>query len=135
MTWEVEMSKAVTTRAEYKALVEELAKGARVPDEAFEAMVAFAKAKKIKRPERPVAPAKREAGQKSARVLQRDLTCSVDGCESSAHCKGLCSKHHTAQWRAADPSRQERAREASRRWAARKRAEKLAAGNGETQPT
>ena len=99
-----------------------------VDDQTFEAMAAFAKAKKIKRPVRPE-PKKRTArpAKKEPRVLQRDLTCSADGCDRPAIAKGMCSKHHTAWWRAQNPARQERAREASRRYAARKRAEREAA--------
>lgn len=140
------MSTVIQNRAEYNELAEKLSDGFPVSDETFEAMVAFAKSKKIKRPVRPEAPAAEapapeekkparrmsETGDKgspkreSSRAKNKGAKCSVKGCDRDAVAKGMCTKDYTRAYRQSD-ERKEAAREASRRYAAKKRAEKASA--------
>lgn len=105
-------------RNEYNLILAEMERGTDVADDVFEELVAFAKAKKIKRPVR--------AEPKPSKTVNKGRTCSADGCDRGAVAKRMCSKHHTAWWRAQDPARKARANEASKRWRERKRAEAAA---------
>lgn len=111
---------SITSRKEYEGLLAKLDGGEQVADEVFDAMFAFAKAKKLRRPARPKPPTPVTA----RRAKREPVECCAEGCDRGARARGMCPRHHTAWWRAQDPERMERAREASRRYAARKRAER-----------
>lgn len=102
----------------YKSVMESLASGKAVGERRFAAAVAFAKANKRKRPVRPEGSAE----PKGAKTANTGVECCEDGCDLPAMAKQRCSKHYTA-WRRTDPDVMAKAREASKRYAERKRAE------------
>ncbi|MEV6894268.1 hypothetical protein [Kribbella sp. NPDC051137] len=90
------------------------------------------------KPARKRAAAKKPA-KESTRTRNKGETCvhvGEDGkpdCDSDARARGLCSKHHTAWYRANVPGAQDRAREASARYAAKVREAKQLAKAGAEQ--
>lgn len=114
----------VTTHEQYRSLLDALSVGDHVGDETHASMVAFAKAKKIKRPpeDNPKPEPKAKAAKKTA---NKGAVCKEKDCDRPATSLGLCKKHHTAQWRK-DPANLEKSRRAARKFAAKKRLEDLA---------
>ena len=88
-------------------------------------MVAFAKAKKIRRPVRPAVVESEDRAASPSRQRNKGAECTDADCDRSATAKGMCSMHYTRAYRSSD-KKMEKAREASRRYAARKRAEREA---------
>lgn len=117
----------IENHQQYRQLVDALTVGDRLPDETYAAMVAFAKAKKIKTP--PPNPEPRAPEPKRERTTNEGFECSEDGCDRPASALGLCKKHHTAHWRK-DPANLEKSRQAARKHAAKKRYLALAAAIG-----
>lgn len=69
---------------------------------------------------------KAEAPAPAARVGNKGRKCSVGGCDADAKSKGMCLKHYTAE-RRKDPEIRAKANEASKRTAAKRRAERAGA--------
>lgn len=104
---------------EYKQAMAAIDAGGKVDRATYDAIVEYAARRKARRP-RPDAV----AAAANKRAINAGRACSAEGCDEAARAKGMCGRHHTAWWRSQDPDRMERAREASRRYAARKRAER-----------
>ena len=110
----------IENHEQYRNLLDALSVGDVLPDDTYEAMRAFAKAKKIKAP-----PANNEAKapepkKESTRTHNMGQLCSEAGCDREAQSLGLCKKHHTARWRKS-PGGLEKSRRAARKHAAKKR--------------
>lgn len=71
-----------------------------------------------------MATARKPASKATARVAEPAVkekpACSDDACDRTAYSKGICARHYTAE-RRKDPAVMEKAREASRRYAAKKK--------------
>lgn len=107
----------------YDRLMEHGASGTTLAADTFDALAAFAKAKRLRRPDaawRLAEPA--EAARPNARRgVNKGKTCSVKGCSKDAYCKGRCAAHYASD-RRLDPAEREKAREASRRSYAKRKA-------------
>lgn len=127
---------------EYKQLMALGESGTKLETKAFDELTAYATKRKVRRPKpewllgAPTlavvdgAKAAKTKGAKATtatRYENKGATCSVDGCEKAAVVKGMCSADYTRLIHRADPANREKAREASRRYAAKKRAEREAA--------
>lgn len=100
----------------YTLLMEQGAAGTKLAADAFDELAAFAKAKRLRRPDaswRLAAPAN-AAKPNARRGVNKGKTCSAKGCDRPAYCKGRCSAHYASD-RRLDPAEREKAREASRR--------------------
>lgn len=73
-----------------------------------------------------MAAAKKAAPAAEGRTANKGMVCAAKGCASDAKSKGLCLKHYT-QERRKDPEVRRKANEASKRTAAKRRAERAAA--------
>ena len=114
----------------YTLLMEQAATGGGLAPEEFDELAAFAKAKRLRRPdaawrlEDPTKPKRRKAAESKAnarRGVNKGKTCSAKGCGKDAYCKGRCAAHY-ARDRRLDPAEREKAREASRRSYAKRKA-------------
>jgi hypothetical protein len=133
-------------KAEYKELMAKIADGGKVSQETFDAMTAFAKKAKTKRPPADSvldAAAVKEAattvkGTKAEKKAPKEKApkaeCSEKGCSKPSRASGMCPAHYSRLVYRQDPEKAERVREASRKYAAKKREEKAAAKALEAQP-
>lgn len=130
---------------EYKQLMALGDAGTKLETKVFDELTAYATRRKVRRPKPEwllgapvlvavdgvkVAETRRvQAGKATTptRYENKGATCSVDGCGKPAVVKGMCSADYTRLIHRADPANREKAREASRRYAAKKRAEREAA--------
>lgn len=118
----------IESHAQYRQLLDALSVGDSLPDETYAAMVAFAKAKKIKTP--PANNEPKPKPEKKPRVTKNvGHECKEKGCDREATSLGLCKKHHTAHWRQS-PENLARTRRAARKHAAKKRYVSLVAAIG-----
>jgi hypothetical protein len=143
-------------RSEYNELVAKLNEGNPVSEETYQEMVDFAKAKKIKRPpangsvdaaavkeaatsvknsgkkgKAKAKPAKKAAAKREPKpkvACNPKLFGSDEKCEKDARSNGVCATHYSRLVYRAKPENAEKAREASRNYAARIRAEKAKKG-------
>ncbi|TYL50055.1 hypothetical protein FXB39_10340 [Nocardioides sp. BGMRC 2183] len=112
----------------YDLLMEQGAAGTNLAADAFDELAAFAKAKRLRRPDpawRLAEPA--DAAEPNARRgVNKGKTCSAEGCGKDAYCKGRCAAHYASD-RRLDPAEREKAREASRRSYAKRKSSAEAA--------
>lgn len=129
-------------RKQYNELLAKLNDGGKVNKKTYEEMVAFAKAKKIKRPpangvvdaaavKEAATSVKNKGGKaKAKREPKAKVACdpslhgSDEKCERDARSNGVCATHYSRLVYRAKAENAEKAREASRNYAARIRAEK-----------
>jgi len=117
----------------YTKLMAKIADGGKVSRKQFDELTAFAKAKKIKRPpegsvlEAAKAP-KEKAAPKAKAKCDPSLHGSDEKCDKDSRSNGVCATHYSRLVYRARPENAQKAREASGRYAARKRAEKKAEG-------
>lgn len=147
-------------KAEYNELMTKIADGGKVSQKTFDELTEFAKAKKIKRPAadsvvdeaaikeaattvgKPKEPkAKKAAEPKAPKEPKVKAKCdpslhgSDEECENFARSNGVCATHYSRLVYRAKKDNAEKAREASKKYAARKRAEKKAAAEAEAPAT
>lgn len=132
----------------YTELMGKIAEGAKVDQETFDSLTAFAKKAKVKRPakdaviepeameaqaeanEKAVQPkAKKEKGPKAKCSVteKEDPAVGKKGCQKDSRAAGMCPAHYSRLVYRQDEERAERVREASRKYAAKVRAAKAAA--------
>lgn len=128
------------TRAEYNDLMDKINEGGKVNETTYEAMVAFAKAKKTKRPPEDAVVRKEDIVEvKAAATTQKGdkvkAKCSVTSnedpkmvegasCDKDARSNGMCPAHYSRLVYRAKPENAEKARQASANYAAKIREEK-----------
>ena len=130
-------------RSEYTELMAKIADGGKVNQKTFEELTEFAKAKKTKRP--PADAVLDEAGIKQAKVTKgkakakpkAKAKCSVTkeqdpkmkgkACGNEARSNGMCATHYSRLIYRAKPENAEKARQASRNYAAKVRKAKAEA--------
>lgn len=109
----------------YSQLMEQGASGVRLAPEVFDELAEFARSKRLRRPDEAwrmeMSAKQAEAVTNAGRGVNKGRTCSASGCERAAYCKGRCSAHY-ARDRRLNPAERERAREASRRSYAKRKA-------------
>ena len=114
----------------YKAWMAKIAEGEKVSKKTFEELVEFAKAKKVKRPQPDsIKPRKTREKKEPANCLvtkEQDPAVGKEGCQKPSRALGMCVAHYSRLKYRADEERAEKVREASRRYAAKKRAEQKA---------
>lgn len=107
-----------------------IAEGKNVTQKTFDELVEFAKAKKLKRPAATAVKAKAVKEPKAPKVktvCDPSLAGSDEKCEKFSRVGGMCSTHWTRLVYRAQPEKAEKAREASKKYAAGIRAQKAAA--------
>ena len=139
-------------RAEYKELMAKIAEGGKVNQKTYDELLEFAKKNKTKRPaaeavldeaevKKTAKAAKKAAEPKAPKEKAPKAKCSVtkgEGkgqdpkmstktCPNESRAGGMCATHYSRLLYRAQPDKAEKAREASRNYAARKRAEKAKA--------
>lgn len=100
----------------YTRLSAEGAAGTKLAADVWDELAAFAKAKRLRGPD----PTWRLDAE-PRRSANKGKPCSAEGCERDSYCKGMCSAHY-ARARREDPAEREKAREASRRSHAKRKA-------------
>lgn len=114
----------------YTTKMTEIAEGGKVSKKVYGELVEFAKAKKLKRPKEDAiqAPKKREKGEPKLCIVTSDQDPAVGkkGCQKPSRALQMCVAHYSRLSFRTDPERAEKVREASRRYAAKKRQEKKA---------
>jgi len=131
-------------RKEYNELMAKIADGGKVSQKTFDEMTEFAKAKKTKRPpansvvdvaavKEAATTAKGTKAEKKAKEPKAKCDPSIHGsdekCDKDSRASGVCPAHYSRLVYRKDEDRAERVREASRKYAAKKRAEKAAAAS------
>ncbi|MCW2735457.1 hypothetical protein [Nocardioides sp.] len=129
---------------EYKQLMALGDAGTQLETKDFDELTAYATRRKVRRPKPEwllgapvlvavdgvkVAETRRvQAGKATTptRYENQGAACSDADCDRAATSRGMCSMHYTRAYRSSD-ERREKAREASRRYAAKKRAERESA--------
>lgn len=115
----------------YKAWMAKIAEGEKVSKKVFDELVEFAKAKKVKRPQPDsIKPRKTREKKEPTNCLvtkEQDPAVGKEGCQKPSRALGLCVAHYSRLKYRADEERAEKVREASRRYAAKKREERKAA--------
>lgn len=101
----------------YTRLSAEGAAGTRLAADVWDELAAFAKDKRLRNPD----PKWRLEEARPRRTTNKGNPCSSEGCGRDSYCKGLCSAHY-AKARREDPAEREKAREASRRSHAKRKA-------------
>ena len=133
-------------RSEYTELMAKIAEGGKVSRETFDEMVAFAKKAKTKRPSEDAvletagikqaavakegkAPKEKKAKAVKACPVTKKQDPKVEGrtCGKPTRAGGMCATHYSRLIYRAIPENAEKARQASREYAARTRAAKAAA--------
>ena len=131
-------------RSEYNELMAKIADGGKVSQKTFDTLVAFAKAKKTKRPDKAaiideaaIKEAATTVGTKAAKAKGPKPKCSVTKeqddklttkqCQNDSRSNGMCSKHYSRLVYRANPENAQKARDASNAYAARQRDAKKAA--------
>lgn len=139
------MSENTFTKADYNELMAKIDEGGKVSRKTFDEMITFAKAKKIKRPsedavldEASIKAAKKDSGEKKAATKEPKVKakCSVTKaedpkmttktCPNDSRSNGMCATHYSRLVYRAKPENAEKARQASKAYAARIREEKAA---------
>lgn len=133
------------TKAGYNELMEKIAEGGKVSRKTFDELTEFAKAKKIKRP--PAEAVLDTAGIKQAKVATdkpakakkepkpkekcsvtkgegkgQDPKMATKTCPNDSRAGGMCATHYSRLIYRAKPENAEKARQASRNYAAKQRA-------------
>lgn len=118
----------------YTKLMGEITNGKTVSKKTFTELVEFAKSRKIKQPPKTalaLEKPKTEKTKKTPKVCsvtsKEDPEVGKKGCQKPARARGLCVAHYARLVYRQDPEKAEKAREASRRYHEKKRAEKQAA--------
>lgn len=135
-------------RSEFNELMAKIADGGKVNQETHDEMVAFAKKNKTKRPpadavletaeikqaavaKAPKAKAEKKAPKPKAKCSVtkgegkgQDPKMTTKACPNDSRAGGMCATHYSRLIYRAQPDKAEKAREASRNYAARVRAEK-----------
>jgi hypothetical protein len=125
-------------RKQYREHMKAIGEGKKVSQEVFEQLTEFAKKNKAKRPsEDAVKKARKAKAPKEPKAPKEKVACSVtreqdpkmetDACPNLSRAGGMCATHYSRLIYLAQPENAEKAREASKAYAARKRAEKKAA--------
>lgn len=140
------------TKAGYNELMAKIADGGKVNQETFDEMVAFAKKAKIKRPpadavldtaeikqaavtkgdkpakakkaKEPKAKKEPKPKEKCSVTKEQDPKMATKTCPNDSRAGGYCATHYSRLIYRAKPENAEKARQASRNYAAKKRAEK-----------
>ena len=130
----------------YTQLMAEIAEGTKVTREVYDEMVAFAKKAKVKKPSEDailaksaVEETKKETKAAKAKEPKAKVRCSVTGkedpkmekksdrCTNDARSNGMCATHYSRLVYRAKPENAEKARQASKNYAAKVRAAKAEA--------
>lgn len=148
-------------KAEYTELMAKIADGGKVSQETHDELMAFAKKAKVKRPpadavldaaaikeaattakgtpdEKPAkAKGKKEKAPKAkcSVTKEQDPKMKTKACPEFSRAGGMCATHYSRLIYRAKPENAEKAREASKAYAARVRAEKKAAAEAEAKAT
>jgi hypothetical protein len=127
------------TKPEYNELMQKIAEGGKVSRKTYDELVEFAKAKKVKKPaadsvldEAAIKEAKTSAKNtgKAGRKTKEKVACdpslvgSDEKCDKDSRSNGLCAAHYSRLVYRAKPENAEKARLASKNYAAKVRAEK-----------
>ncbi len=129
------------TKSEYNELMAKIAEGGKVSRKTYDELVEFAKAKKVKRPtedaildDAAIKEAKKESKTSAAKEPKVKAKCSVTKaedpkmttktCPNDSRSNGMCATHYSRLVYRAKPENAEKARAASKAYAARIRAEK-----------
>lgn len=114
----------------YTKLMGEITNGKTVSKKTFTELVEFAKSKKIKQPPKTALALETPKKEKTPKVCsvtaKEDPEVGKKGCQKPSRARGLCVAHYARLSYRADPEKAEKAREASRRYHEKKRAEKKA---------
>lgn len=117
----------------YTEKMAKIADGEKVSQKVFDELVTFAKAKKIKQPPKtaiaaPKARTKKAPKEKAKCIVtaKEDPAVGKKGCQKDARALHMCVAHYSRLVYRQDEKRAEKVREASRKYAAKKRAEKKA---------
>ena len=135
------MTNTIETKAQYTELMESIEAGSKIDQETYDALFAFAKAKKIKRPskdaiadeadvievkETKVPKAKKEKVKCSVTSAEDEKMAEGESCDEWSRSNGVCAKHYSRLVYRAKPENMEKARTASKNYAKRIREEKAA---------
>lgn len=100
----------------YTLLTAEGVGGAKLAADVWDELAAFAKAKRLRKPDLTW-----RLDAKPRRSANKGKPCLAEGCGRDSYCKGMCAAHY-AKARRQDPAEREKAREASRRSHAKRKA-------------
>ena len=117
-------------RKTYNKLMAEIADGGKVTRKQYDELLAFAKAKKIKRPAEDAVKTKAAKAPKAPSEPKVKVKCdpstvgSDETCDKDSRSNGLCATHYSRLVYRAKPENAAKARQASNDYAARQRAAK-----------
>lgn len=126
------MTNIEITKTDYNKYMESIAAGEKISQELFDALFAFAKVKKIKRPSEDAIAAPEDIIEvketKAPRGPKVKVKCSVtaaedpkmaegETCDAWSRSDGMCAKHYSRLVYRAKPENMEKARQASKNYA------------------